>query len=796
MVSPWGLLAFIALLAIGLYWPTLNNFYVSDDFVLLYYGMRATTQEVWQTFVPEFAGAPRGGFYRPLGLLLWKWGYLIGGGDPFVQHVFNIGLHAINSVLVFVVARRLGLTSLPAFCAAITFVLFPTHAEAVSWLSGRFDLLATLFALLALILWLRESIRSRCLAGMCLILSLTSKETALIFPGLLVLIIGLQFIAARQMSWAPARRIVYIVAPAVLIVGGYLALRFLVFGGLGGYVNQAGTSLVFTATSADLWQMLHAARIYLTLPLNWSRASAYAASFSWWLWIGAMAVAGLACVMFVAQCRQIHSLRTIISTQSIWALSGISLGWIALSLIPLLGPGDWATELLMGGRLMYLPSIGVCFLLAAWLFHIEIFVRRGVRFRRITVWRTLLLFCIWTISAGIVLAANQRWHEAGQQARGLLEQIKQQYPNVQPQTTFLLPPLPDNHEGAYVFRNGIEEAIRVTYDDDQLYAAPISAPPIILVRPDRVVPLQFEADKLRPAQNATAFEEVLRLRTQVPALRAVDFGSGFHAREQAGVRSWRWLGRQACLTLEFDHSETVDMHIRVWSAGPKRQLQIDYGEQRLKTLTVTAEEQEVTLPNISFGAGSHCLQFIADGAASPSNGAQSVDPREISVAVGDVRLSPAPRLAVAPTPQQPAASVFVNGVHLLGYDVLRAPGPLRSDQQIRVILYWYNTRVMSENLFAFVHLYATDGSLVAQADDPPSGSMTSTAEWQASTFYRGQFTITLPADLVPGMYELRVGLYDLVSQNRVAVTSGKESDQSVLLTKLPVRSRPDVQPWH
>ncbi len=62
---------------------------------------------------------------------------------------------------------------------ALLWALFPRLTEAVAWISGRTDVLAGTFVLLALTLWRVNSWSRRSLAALALLFGLLSKEAAL-----------------------------------------------------------------------------------------------------------------------------------------------------------------------------------------------------------------------------------------------------------------------------------------------------------------------------------------------------------------------------------------------------------------------------------------------------------------------------------------------------------------------------------------------------------------------------------------------------------------------------------------
>ncbi len=143
------------------------------------------------------------GYYRPLISLSFLADFAFWGVSPFGYHLTNILLHALVSVLVFlflsrVFRRREGV----ALVSALLFAVHPVHAESVSWISGRTDLIATLF-LLASLLALAAAPRWRGglpLALLFFLLSLFAKESSLILP-----LVAAAYLAALEPSWSRQR---------------------------------------------------------------------------------------------------------------------------------------------------------------------------------------------------------------------------------------------------------------------------------------------------------------------------------------------------------------------------------------------------------------------------------------------------------------------------------------------------------------------------------------------------------------------------------------------------------------
>ncbi|PIS36885.1 MAG: hypothetical protein COT35_08850 [Nitrospirae bacterium CG08_land_8_20_14_0_20_52_24] len=133
--------------------------------------------------------------------------------DARMHHFTNISLHAINTVLVFLLGLRLiarvrardtsdGLPSqtgtgiLPAFLTALLFGLHPIHVESVAWMAERKDLLCAFFVLLSMLQYLQytaanyKSKRSRALLLGLLFFALAamSKPMAVTLPVILILL--------------------------------------------------------------------------------------------------------------------------------------------------------------------------------------------------------------------------------------------------------------------------------------------------------------------------------------------------------------------------------------------------------------------------------------------------------------------------------------------------------------------------------------------------------------------------------------------------------------------------------
>jgi hypothetical protein len=745
--------------------------FVSDDFIFLYFVRHAGAADLWRVFAPQPSDIPRGGFYRPVGILLWSAGYWVGGLDPLPQRLLAVGLHVANVVLVLALGRAVGLGGRAAAAGAAIFALFPTQAEAVSWLSGRFDLASLTFTLLYLLCGIRDGLPAHLAALACLCLALGSKEAAVTAPALLLLLLAVR---SPPRGAEDARALLVGLAPSALVVAAYLGLRLTIFGGLGGYVLN-GRNFAESAGPLDYalawWRFLPAllAPISPGLLLDTARALAPGA------WLLALAAAALA-LGAVA--------RAPIGDPPVapWRALAFGAGWVAAASLPLASADSPNMITFEATRYGYLPSVGVALAIGAALApgrqHPP--SARAARFA--------LLAGVLALSAATVAETNQRWVRASASADSIVADLMTLYPDPPPQTTFVLPNLPDNERGAYVFRNGAPEALRLAYDSSELHVTTQQLlTPQLLPRPDRVAVAGERGGSLVRDPADRDLLAYIAQTSEVPGMWGVSFEGDFFPPEYSDTFSWRWMRTSGCLNLEMAAAQRVDITMRLLSPGPQRQVRIARDGRELAMLTVGAHPQEVALRNLDLAPGSNPVCITPDGSA-PVDG----DPRWLSVAVVDMSVHLSPLLAAPPQPAAPLAARFAEQVELLGYDLEPPAGYVRPEQRVAVTLYWRCDEAPPAGLLAYVHLRDSSGRTVAQADAPPGGP---TADWRPGQYLRGRFTLALPPGLPAGDYTLVTGLYDPATMERVPLRHPGSPDDGVILRTLKLETSPQIWLW-
>lgn len=160
-----------------------DNFYVRDG--------PGNKDGSFNGFLAAFRVNHHGNYY-PLTLTTFWFEYRVWGLFPAGYRAASVVLHIINALLVCRLLTMLTGRFLFAWLIALVFAIHPLRVEAVAWISGRKELLYSMFYLLAMIahvMWIRtKSRRSYALALAAFLCSLLSKGTAMTLPVVLLLL--------------------------------------------------------------------------------------------------------------------------------------------------------------------------------------------------------------------------------------------------------------------------------------------------------------------------------------------------------------------------------------------------------------------------------------------------------------------------------------------------------------------------------------------------------------------------------------------------------------------------------
>lgn len=340
-------LLLLAGIALAVYANTLGHGFAYDDFWYLVNNptVRSLDQAV------RFFSKPADDYrfhYRPLTVLSFSLDYALAGLRPWFYHAENILLHALVTLLVYLVLRPLGEQT--AWLAAALFAVLPVHTEVVANVASRSELLASALGLAAL--WQRDR---PWLAAALLLFALLAKESPVAIPALVPLLWW-------QMAESPSpRRRAWLLGPLVAAVGAYLLLRYAVHGrilfpphilyaldnplAVADWATRTRTALMILGQNLALcFVPYHLSADYsapqIPLVTAWTEPR-----FLLWTFLPVGAVAGA----FAARGKHPNVLRGML-----WFLAAVAP--VSNLLVPI--------GTIRGERLLYLPSVGSCLVAA------------------------------------------------------------------------------------------------------------------------------------------------------------------------------------------------------------------------------------------------------------------------------------------------------------------------------------------------------------------------------------------------------------------------------------------------
>jgi hypothetical protein len=227
-------------------------------------------------------------FYRPLITLSFAIDAAFFGAHPFGAHLQNTLVHALNTLLVFLLATRF-LGRRTGGVLALLWTVSPSNTAAVQWAVGRVDTHSAFWYLLGLLLCARRDRRQqgRALLPWVFGCGLLTKEMLITFPAAAFLVA----LASAPGDWRQRTRAAAAwTAPLCWVLLAYFVLRRVTLGEwVGGYVDsplRAGGAGPLWNLVADGWQVL------VDLAVPWSTAHAPTA-LTGNAWLGAGAAAFL-----------------------------------------------------------------------------------------------------------------------------------------------------------------------------------------------------------------------------------------------------------------------------------------------------------------------------------------------------------------------------------------------------------------------------------------------------------------------------------------------------------------------
>ena len=185
----------IIVLGFGIYFNSFSGKFIWDDNFLIRDNTYIKSASKLPYIFTKHIGASdevkggKGFHYRPLQMLTYAVEYPLWKLDPRGYHIINTLFHILAALALYRLLNILFSNKALSIFTALFFVAHPIHTEAVSYISGRADLLMALFVFLTLIFYIKslESEKNCTLVYMSYILALLSREGSLVLPLLIFL---------------------------------------------------------------------------------------------------------------------------------------------------------------------------------------------------------------------------------------------------------------------------------------------------------------------------------------------------------------------------------------------------------------------------------------------------------------------------------------------------------------------------------------------------------------------------------------------------------------------------------
>ncbi len=141
---------------------------------------------------------------------------------------------------------------------------------------------------------------------------------------------------------------------------------------------------------------------------------------------------------------------------------------------------------------------------------------------------------------------------------------------------------------------------------------------------------------------------------------------------------------------------------------------------------------------------------------------------ETWVSVGRAKLPP--EETAVPSTAVPINALFGEAIRLTHADF---PGRVASGETFGLTLYWQVETAVATDYTVFIHLLDAEGALVAGNDGQPFGGVYPTSFWSPGETLADAHPWQL--NVLPGTYEIRVGLYQLETGQRLPLATGGDS---------------------
>ncbi len=393
------------------YFNALSNGYVTDDFGLAVNNPNAKSWDrLGRIFTTGYWDAEgwTGGLYRPLTILSFLIEYTFAGLSPVVHHLDNVVLHLLCSVMAYLLLKDMSENPRAALYASLLFAAHPVHTEAVTWVSGRAEILSAVFSLSSMLAFIRYRGRtSRTASCILFALALLSKESAVVVPVLLAV-----YILLFETPGSGERRTLQLsrkLWPYFAVTAVFIVARFYVLGKLGPALREQalyglGPYDRFLTMCRALYEYIRLGFLPTGLGVDYIFPPP-TSIFDLRVLFSLLVL--LATAVFAA--RIIRFSRTVFFAAS----------WFLVALLPV--SNIIPAGIIMSDRAMYLPSLGICMIIGTALSSTSnFFIKRD---RRVLSCGSILMLPVLGAFMTGTIARNPVWQNQRSLAESHIGQL-------------------------------------------------------------------------------------------------------------------------------------------------------------------------------------------------------------------------------------------------------------------------------------------------------------------------------------------------------------------------------------
>jgi len=381
---------FLGLITLAVYWQVTNHEFVNYDDPAYITNNRHIQNALTLESISWAFTATHECTWQPLIWLSYILDYQVHGLNPSRYHLTNLLFHTANSLLLFLILRRMTYALWQSAFVAALFALHPLNVESVAWVAERKDVLSTFFWMLTMWGYVRYVERPGSnrylLFVLFFILGLMSKPMVVTLPFVLLLL-DYWPLKRFQFGQSGGGRLVLEKLPLLALSAASSVVTY--------FVQHSGGAVTplsvhpFTVRIANALVSYIAYMGKMIWPFHLAVLYPYSRTFSCWQ------VAG-ACLLLVTV-----SLLVILAVKR---RPYLAVGWLWYigTLVPVIGLVQVGLHA-MADRFTYVPLIGL-FIMIAW--RVPELVSQ---WRRKKTWLALIAATLLSILAAATLLQVRYW---------------------------------------------------------------------------------------------------------------------------------------------------------------------------------------------------------------------------------------------------------------------------------------------------------------------------------------------------------------------------------------------------